>query len=193
MTWEMDGTLTSSSGIYAQFLPANATVTLLLFGDSAQAATTPNCPPAANAATYTITSAQLTVGNYTWTKGPIGGFIERHDEAGFCGSLGAPLDFNSPFTWTFSGTPPDLGMMFLSRVYADLNPVDEAAVTLGQQLGAVNKVIDGAGVGNLPGSGLFSFKGSFGPQPVPEPATCTLVALGMAGLAARRRLTSRRR
>jgi PEP-CTERM motif len=192
MTWEMDGTLRSASGVFAQFMPANAAVTLTLFGDASQAATIPaSCPASANAATFTVTGAQLQVGSLTWTKGNIG-FIERHDEAGFCGQVGAALDFNS-FDWVFMGTPPDPALMLLSRVYAELSPVDEAAVTLGEQLNAVNSVPDGFGVGG-PGTGLFSYTGTFaaGPTPVPEPATFTLVALGIAGLSARRRLTNRR-
>jgi hypothetical protein len=192
MTWEMDGTLTSSTGVFAPFMPANAAVTLTLFGDAAQPAGSPSCPASANAATYTVTGAQLQVGSLTWTKGPLS-FIERHDEAGFCGSVGAPLDFNS-FDWVFAGTPPNPALMFLSRVYAELSPVDETAVTLGEQLNGVHSVPGGFAVGLLPGSGGFSFTGTFAAAatPIPEPATCTLVALGLASLAARRRLTSRR-
>src|SRR5262249_33624874 len=122
MTWEMDGTITSSTGFYAPFMPTNTAITLTLFGDAAQTPSNP-CPPAANAAVYTILGAQLTVGSLTWTRGPIS-YIERHDEAGFCGAVGAALDFNS-FDWTFSGTPPNPGLMFLNRVYAELSPVDE--------------------------------------------------------------------
>lgn len=189
MTWEMDGTLQSRTGVFAQFLPADAAVTLTLFGDADQTASTPPCPPSANAANFTVSGAQLQVGTFTWTKGNIG-FIERHNEAGFCGQVGAALDFNS-FDWVFVGDPPDPGLKFLSRVYAELSPVDEAAVTLGQQLGAVSSVPGGFGVGAAPGSGLFSYTGAFASAPVPEPATFTLVALGIAGLAARRRDGSR--
>jgi hypothetical protein len=105
--------------------------------------------------------------------------------------LQRPFDFNS-FDWVFVGTPPSPGLKFLSRVYAELSPVDEAAATLGEQLDAVRSVPGGFGVGAAPGSGLFSYTGTFAPAPIPEPATCTLVVLGLAGLAARRRLTSRR-
>jgi hypothetical protein len=105
--------------------------------------------------------------------------------------VGAALDFNS-FNWVFVGTPPDPALLLLSRVYAELAPVDEAAVTLGEQLNGVHSVPYGTGIGALPGSGTFTFSGTFAPAPVPEPATWTLVGLGLAGLTARRRLTSRR-
>ncbi len=190
MTWEMDGTLLSATGVFAQFLPSNAAVTLTLTGDAAQPAGATGCPASANAANFTVTGGQLQVGSLAWTLQSIG-FVERHNEAGFCGAVGAPLDFNS-LSWVYAGTPPDPALMFLSRVYAELAPVDEAAVTLGEQLNAVHSVPDGFGVGALPGSGLFSYTGTFAPAPVPAPATFTLVALGMAGLATRRKLTSRR-
>jgi len=189
MTWEMDGTLLGASGVFAQYLPANAAVTLTLFGDAdQQASIPPQCPPSTDSANFTLSGGQLQVGDFTWTTP--GGIIERHNEAGHCGAVGAPLDLMS-FGWTFVGTPPVNALKTLFQVYASLSPVNDFAATLGEQLNAVHNVPFGSATGLTSGSGGFQFSGDF--KPVPEPATVTLLGLGIVGLAGKLRAAKRAR
>ncbi len=172
MTWEMDGAITSVSGVFTSFLAVGMPVTLDLFGDAAQVGFA-NCPPGSPSTDFTV-GAELRAGSLAYSGS---GLIERNNEEGACGLLGPHLDLQS-FFWSFDGTPPDQSVFALEQVYAFMTPYSTLPTTLGEQLDSVNAVGGGA-TGLFPGG--FTFSGPL--APVPEPATGAIFATGVIVLA----------